>query len=301
VARRAAVDAWQPFPQLPPCLYVAAPARRRPKGQAGDSSHYRIIPRSGVVDVYKGYGANTPCWPETTYTNLFKLVKLLSIKKNVQGIYNKKFIVILKSQAWKNGEKMSVDLASGQPVIIVSGLPRSGTSLMMQMLQAGGLEILSDGNRQADSDNPKGYLEYEPVKALRRDNSWLKMAQGKAVKVISSLLPYLHPDLSYRIIFMKRPLAEVISSQQKMLERLGQREDPGSFATLEKMLARQSAETERWLQDRQHMAVLAVRYRDIVRHPQDTALTVSRFLDLPLDLTAMCRVVDPSLYRNIAK
>ena len=105
---------------------------------------------------------------------------------------------------------MNESISRSQPVIIVSGLPRSGTSLMMQMLKAGGLEILSDDNRQADSDNPKGYLEYEPVKALRRDNTWLQMAQGKAVKIISSLLPYLHRDLSYQIIFMKRPLAEVI-------------------------------------------------------------------------------------------
>jgi len=196
---------------------------------------------------------------------------------------------------------MSESLSCSQPVIIVSGLPRSGTSLMMQMLQAGGLEILSDDNRQADSDNPKGYLEYEPVKALRRDNSWLQTAHGKAVKVISSLLPYLHPDLTYQIIFMKRPLAEVISSQKKMLERLGQREDPGSFATFEKMLARQEAQTERWLQDQNNMTVLTVPYRDTVRHPEDTTLAVSRFLDRPLDLAAMCHVVDPNLYRNVAK
>jgi hypothetical protein len=188
-----------------------------------------------------------------------------------------------------------------QPIIIVSGLPRSGTSLMMQMLKAGGVEILSDGNREADTDNPKGYLEYEPVKSLRRDNSWLKMAQGKAVKVISSLLPYLHPELKYKIILMKRPLAEVITSQKKMLERLGKRESFGSFETMGDLFARQSAETERWLQAQEHVAVLTVQYRDAVLKPEETAQAVSRFLDLPLDLAAMCRVVDPNLYRNIAK
>jgi hypothetical protein len=172
---------------------------------------------------------------------------------------------------------------------------------MMQMLQAGGVEILSDGTRQPDLDNPKGYLEYEPVKSLRRDNSWLKTAAGKAVKAISSLLPYLHPDLSYKIIFMKRPLAEVIASQKKMLKRLGKKGNPDSFDTLRDLLAKQSAQTDRWLRSQRHMAVLTVRYRDAVLKPEDTALAVSRFLGMHLDITAMCCVVDPNLYRNIAE
>jgi hypothetical protein len=191
--------------------------------------------------------------------------------------------------------------AVGQPIIIVSGLPRSGTSLMMQMLKAGGLEILSDGNREADPDNPKGYLEYQPVKSLRRDNSWLKIAAGKAVKVISVLLPYLLPDLSYKIILMKRPMAEIIASQQKMLARLGKRGSPASLETLTDLFARQSVQTEQWLQAQRHVALLTVQYRDAVLKPEDTALAVSRFLDIPLDIPAMCRVVDPNLYRNIAK
>jgi hypothetical protein len=191
--------------------------------------------------------------------------------------------------------------AVGQPIIIVSGLPRSGTSLMMQMLKAGGLEILSDGNREADPDNPKGYLEYQPVKSLRRDNSWLKIAEGKALKVISALLPYLLADLSYKIILMKRPLAEVITSQQKMLARLGKRGSPASSKTLADLFARQSAQTERWLQAQRHIALLTVQYRDAVLKPEDTARAVSRFLDMPLDITAMCRIVDPNLYRNTAK
>ena len=137
----------------------------------------------------------------------------------------------------------------GQPIIIVSGLPRSGTSLMMQMLKAGGVEILSDGNRAADPDNPQGYWEYEPVKSLRRDNSWLKLAEGKAVKVISALLPYLDLDLTYKIILMKRPLAEVIASQRKMLQRLGKGGSTASVENLEDLFARQLAQTDRWLQD----------------------------------------------------
>ena len=188
----------------------------------------------------------------------------------------------------------------GQPIIIVSGLPRSGTSLMMQMLKAGGVEILSDGNRGADLDNPQGYWEYEPVKSLRRDNTWLRLAEGKAVKVISALLPYLDLNLTYKVILMKRPLAEVIASQGKMLQRLGKRGGTGSDENIEDLFARQLAQTDRWLQTQRHMAVLTVQYRDAVLNPEDTAMAVARILGLPLDIEAMRDVVDPGLYRNIA-
>jgi hypothetical protein len=198
-----------------------------------------------------------------------------------------------------NGDKMS-DGVLGQSILIVSGLPRSGTSLMMQMLKAGGLEILSDGNREADQDNPQGYWEYEPVKSLRRDNSWLKLAEGKAVKVISALLPYLDLDLTYKIILMKRPLAEVIASQRKMLQRLGKSGSPTSVENLEDLFARQLAQTDRWLQTQRHMTVLTVQYRDAVLKPENTARAVARIVGLPLDIAAMGDVVEPGLYRTIA-
>lgn len=189
---------------------------------------------------------------------------------------------------------------TGQPIIIISGLPRSGTSLMMQMLRAGGLAILSDGKRVADPDNPKGYWEYEPVKSLRRDNSWLKLAEGKAVKVISALLPYLDPDLTYKIILMKRPMAEVIASQRKMLQRQGKPENPAVDENLGDLFTRQLAQAERWLKTQRHMAVLTVPYRDAVLKPEDTAIIVARFLGLPLDIAAMRDAVDPGLYRTLA-
>jgi hypothetical protein len=188
----------------------------------------------------------------------------------------------------------------GRPIIIVSGLPRSGTSLMMQMLKAGGVEILSDGHREADPDNPQGYWEYEPVKSLRRDNSWLRLAAGKAVKVISALLPYLDLTLTYKVILMKRPLAEVIASQRKMLQRLGKSGGTASDENLEDLFARQLAQTDRWLQTQRHMQVLNVPYRDAVRKPENTARAVAQILGLPLDIAAMRNVVDPGLYRNMA-
>ena len=89
-------------------------------------------------------------------------------------------------------------------VTIVSGLPRSGTSMMMKMLEAGGIELLIDRVRVADADNPKGYYEFERVKQIETDQAWLPEAQGKAVKMISALLRHLPADCRYRIIFMER-------------------------------------------------------------------------------------------------
>ncbi len=198
----------------------------------------------------------------------------------------------------RDGGKMS-EGGAGQPIIIVSGLPRSGTSLMMQMLSAGGVEILSDGNREADPDNPKGYFEYEPVKSLRRDNSWLKAAGGKACKVISALLPYLHPELNYKIILMKRPMAEVLASQRQMRQRQGTGRSTASDGTLGELFSRQLVQTEHWLQNQRNMAILVIRYRDAVWKPEVTAITVARFIGIPLDIDAMGKVVDPALYRNV--
>src|SRR5262245_40494991 len=106
-------------------------------------------------------------------------------------------------------------------IIIVSGLPRSGTSLMMQLLDAGGVEVVTDGVRAADPDNPRGYYEFEKVKQVKRDASWLPGVRGKAVKMVSQLLLDLPPTERYRVVFMERDLAETIDSQERMLQRLG--------------------------------------------------------------------------------
>jgi hypothetical protein len=182
-------------------------------------------------------------------------------------------------------------------IIIVSGLPRSGTSLMMQMLQAGGLEILADDHRPADPDNPRGYFEYEPVKSLSIDNSWLHQAEGQVVKVISALLPYLPPDLTYKLIFMKRPMAEVLASQRAMLKRLNRQGSTADDQTLGKIFARQLAQTEIWLAGQGHITVLSVNYRDVLQDPESSASLVARFIGL-LKIGEMAAVVDPNLYRQ---
>jgi hypothetical protein len=187
---------------------------------------------------------------------------------------------------------MSVD----SEIIIVSGLPRSGTSLMMQMLAGGGVEILTDAIRTADDDNPRGYLEFEPVKKIKHDGSWLLGARGKGVKMVSQLLYDLPPGERYRIIFMRRDLDEVLASQEKMLARLGRPAAPrermrGAFETHLQQL-------DGWLAKQSHMTLLPVSYKTLVEAPEAQARRICDFLERPLDIQAMASAVDPNLYRN---
>lgn len=183
-------------------------------------------------------------------------------------------------------------------ITIVSGLPRSGTSLMMQMLQAGGLPVLSDGLRGADENNLRGYLEYEPVKRLRSDRSWLPQAQGQAVKIIHLLLRDLLLDgsLRYRILFMQRPVAEVLDSQRVMLARDGKA--AGDPALLHKAFESQLAQLEAWFPTQAPLAVLPVSYHQVMAEPELVAQAVQGFLGVDLDLAAMARAVDPALHRQ---
>ena len=183
-------------------------------------------------------------------------------------------------------------------IVIVSGLPRSGTSLMMQMLQAGGMPLLIDDHRPADADNPNGYWEYKPVKRLQQDNSWVHQAEGKAVKVVSALLQYLPPPYTYKIIFMQRPMQEVLASQAVMLERRGAQGGKADDQTLGTVFAQHLDRTERWLAMQKHMTVLPVHYHETITDPAATATRVAQFLDLPLAVKAMARAVDPRLHRQ---
>lgn len=181
-------------------------------------------------------------------------------------------------------------------IIIVSGLPRSGTSLMMQMLASGGVEVVTDHVRSADTDNPRGYYECERVKRIKQDTSWLPEARGKAVKMVSQLLYDLPASEKYRIIFLERDLDEVLVSQEKMLERLGR-----SAAPREAMKQSFLVHLERlhdWLRQRRNVAVLRVRYHDLLERARGEAQRVSEFLGGGADVGRMAGAVDPSLYRN---
>ncbi len=191
--------------------------------------------------------------------------------------------------------------SAGQPVIVVSGLPRSGTSMMMKALEAGGVPMLSDNLRQADVDNPKGYYEFERVKKLPQgDTAWLAEAQGKGVKVISALLEYLPPDYTYRILFMQRALPEILASQKKMLERRGQDPNKVSDEEMSRLFTQHVNKVQAWLATQPHIAVLDVDYNQMLAAPRPHLVMVDQFLGSSLDVDRMVAVVDQDLYRNRA-
>jgi hypothetical protein len=183
-------------------------------------------------------------------------------------------------------------------VTIVSGLPRSGTSMMMRMLEAGGMPVVTDAIREADVDNPRGYYEFEPAKKTKDDPSWLDSAHGKAVKMVYQLLYDLPGDRHYRVLFMRRSMPEVLASQKKMLARLGR--DAGGISD-EKMAAlfqAQLAKFEAWAAQQPHLAILEVDYNQMVSDPVPLASRVNQFLGGILDEGKMVAVVEPDLYRN---
>jgi hypothetical protein len=186
-------------------------------------------------------------------------------------------------------------------ITIVSGLPRSGTSLMMQMLNAGGLPVLSDGERKADTDNPKGYLEWERIKQLPKDPSLIAEAEGKVVKVISQLILSLPSDYEYRVVFMQRPLPEVLKSQDEMLRRRGTSDSITNTPAIEEAFQRHLIEVNKWLAGKANMQVSRVHYHRVLREPKAVAEEIAAFLQVQLDIEAMVRQVDGSLYRNRLK
>ena len=185
-------------------------------------------------------------------------------------------------------------------ITIVSGLPRSGTSLMMQMLVAGGMSPLSDGERQADTDNPRGYLEWERIKQLPNDPGCIAEAEGKVVKVISRLLLSLPAGHEYRIIFMQRPLAEVLQSQDEMLRRRGTYKEGTNQAVIAAAFEKHLREVDAWLTGKPYARVLRVSYHDVLRNAEDASCKLADFLGIPLNTKTMAQQVDTSLYRNRA-
>lgn len=177
---------------------------------------------------------------------------------------------------------------------IVSGLPRSGTSMMMQMLKAGGADLLVDDIRKNDENNPKGYMEYEPVKKLLTDNSWLKDQNGKTIKIILQLLTALDMSCDYKIIMMDRDLEEILSSQQKMLGKKTETLNQTLLTTFEQ----QKEKINNWLVGKPNIQVLHVKYKDVIADPANEAQRINIFLSDTLDESKMLEAVDKQLYRN---
>lgn len=196
-------------------------------------------------------------------------------------------------QAWP-------EVAAAEVITIVAGLPRTGTSMMMQMLAAGGLDPLTDGARAADRDNPRGYFEFTPATKLRYDKAWVPQARGKVVKLVAQLLPFLPTGQHYRIVFMHRDLREVITSQQAMLERLGRKGAQLPPHKLAAVLDQQVGDLMKWLHRRPNMCVLHCDYSQIVADPAETARRLQAFLGTSFAPEPAAAAVDPALRRQVA-
>lgn len=183
---------------------------------------------------------------------------------------------------------------------VVSGLPRCGTSMMMRMLEAGGVPVLVDGIRAADADNPNGYYEFERVKQLKEDASWLGTAGGKVVKMVSALLPDLPADHRYRVVFMQREMAEILASQRTMLDRKGVTATGVPDERRAEQYERHLTSLYAWLRRQSHLVVHYVHYNELLADPAAHVERLDGFFGGGLDVAAMLPVVDGSLYRQRA-
>ncbi len=232
------------------------------------------------------------------YDTCLKLVPgMNSARQRIIAIYENRLEQAGKARKYK----ISFEETIKGTINIVSGLPRSGTSMMMQMLEAGGLEIFTDKKREADESNPKGYYEHEAVKSLKRNHSFLAEANGKTIKVIAHLLQNLPMNYRYRVVFMERNILEVVASQQKMLERDGKRVKTDTLpldlvkkyeATLEKV--------KKWAEQQPNVEIHYVKYPEVMQAPFLQAMLINDFFDGALEVEKMAEQVDTSLYREKA-
>lgn len=188
--------------------------------------------------------------------------------------------------------------ALSEVVTVVSGLPRSGTSMMMRMLEAGGLAPLVDGIREADEDNPLGYYEFERVKKVKEDQGWLEDARGKVVKMVSTLLVDLPPRYTYRVVFMRRRIEEILASQRRMLLRNAKPWSEADDARMTGLYQAHLRQIEAWIARQRHLSALYVSYNELLASPREHADRVSAFLGGELDVARMVSVVDRNLYRQ---
>lgn len=179
---------------------------------------------------------------------------------------------------------------------MVSGLPRSGTSLMMQMLAAGGLELFYDDARKPDESNPRGYFEHRLTRGLPYDANWLSQCTGKVVKIISHLISYLPAVFHFDIIFMKRDLNEIIRSQNRMLQSLGSPVTDDEDE-LRRKYEKHLTEIIPWIQQQENMRLLTVTYQSVINDPKRESQRIANFLNTNLNISPMVQTVDTDLYR----
>jgi len=182
-------------------------------------------------------------------------------------------------------------------ITVVSGLPRSGTSLMMQILEANGVKILTDQIRTADASNPCGYYEFEKVKSLMKDNSWLHEAEGKAVKVIAQLLAFLPDNFEYKIIFMKRNIEEILASQAKMLKRSGSKKNIPTDL-LRKTFSSQLEKIKLLFTQKKNFSCYNLQFNKLIELPRESINELNSTLELELSDEKSFKIIDPTLYRE---
>jgi len=197
------------------------------------------------------------------------------------------------------GDKYTVD----EHIIVVSGMPRSGTSMMMKILDACEIPLLVDDFREPDEDNPRGYYEFNRVKDLESDNSWLKLACGTAVKIVSPLLQYMDMDkgVKYKVIFMLRDIEEILASQKRMADRLGHAWDIIEDGILKQNYSVHLEQIRKWLEKQRNIDLLYLNYAEVVSDPVPAIKSIVAFLDLKLDARDIAEVVDATLYRQRAR
>ena len=184
-------------------------------------------------------------------------------------------------------------------ITIISGLPRSGTSMMMRMLEAGGMQVITDHYREADLDNPLGYFELEQVKKLKNDDTaWMDEAQGKAVKIISALLEFLPEQYQYQIIFMQRNMDEILASQKNMLNRHGKPTDEVSDEEMKSIFEKHLHQVTDWLSSQSNIDVIYLNYNQVLHDPELNLAQVVQFLEGSVDIQQMLNVIDNNLYRQ---
>jgi len=182
-------------------------------------------------------------------------------------------------------------------ITIVSGLPRSGTSLVMQMLKAGGMAVLTDGVRKPDENNPLGYFEHEKVKLLMKENGWLNEAEDKALKIIAQLLIYLPVNFEYKIIFVERDMDEVLISQKKMLKNMESSRSDTDDKLLKNAFEKQVTRVKSWLKEQSNCKTVFIAYKDIILNGTDVILKLNGFLGQRMDMELAFSVINPQLYR----
>ncbi|WP_309387781.1 alkaline phosphatase family protein [Cerasicoccus frondis] len=206
-------------------------------------------------------------------------------------------ILPLSSQA---PEPFAPPVDPQERITIVSGLPRSGTSMMMQLLTAGGIEALSDNQRIADEGNPLGYFEFEQASELQKNRNWLPRARGKAVKIVAQLLNRLPANEHYQIIFMRRDLDEVVASQKKLLDQMKRTGSQMDSEKLKQTYAEQLRRIMTWLTPRNNIRVLVVDYHEILSNAEPTIVQIADMLERPFDQAAAGTAVRPELHRQKA-